>query len=328
MHTRYPPSASGSLGKRSRIGSQPRFGLCVKLPETIAAKESGLCTAGEQECPSVFVRDFNADRGQWVHANNRQRSKSGTEGQDQAAGGYRCKENRSREGGCLPLPEASPRRSNQTERSVAMTTRNAKRTTSQAKAGGFGRLLIAAVAGGALVLCAVFMLTGAIHAQDGNDNHGTNLRADLKGFAEVPSKSTPATGTFHATVSEDGSSIRYELSYSGLVADALFSHIHFGQKGVAGGIVVYLCSNVTTNPIPPFPTGIQPQSCPLRAGTITGTVMNADITTGASAQGISPGTGEFAKLIEAIRGGVAYVNVHSTTFPPGEIRGQIRVQEK
>jgi hypothetical protein len=146
----------------------------------------------------------------------------------------------------------------------------------------------------------------------------------LKGFAEVPSKSTPATGTFHATISEDGSSITYELTYSGLVADALFSHIHFGQKGVAGGIVVYLCTNVTTNPSPPFPNG-QPQPCPVRAGTITGTLTNADVTNGAGAQGISPGAGEFAKLIEAIRGGVAYVNVHSTTCPPGEIRGQIGV---
>lgn len=150
----------------------------------------------------------------------------------------------------------------------------------------------------------------------------------MKGFAEVPSKSTPATGRFDATISKDGSSITYELTYSGLVADALFSHIHFGQKGVAAAVVVYLCSNVTTNPAPPFPAGIQPQSCPLRAGTITGTLTNADITTGAAAQGISRGNGEFAKLIEAIRGGVVYVNVHSTTFPPGEIRGQIRVLDK
>jgi hypothetical protein len=38
-------------------------------------------------------------------------------------------------------------------------------------------------------------------------------------------------------------------------------------------------------------------------------------------QGITPG--EFDELLEAIRAGVAYVNVHTSTFPAGEIRGQL-----
>jgi hypothetical protein len=206
-----------------------------------------------------------------------------------------------------------------------MLAPNAKLIMSPAIAQKVRRLSATTIAAIALAVPGLLVLTGPLFAQHSSN---TSLRANLKGFAEVPSKSTPATGTFHATISEDGSSITYELSYSDLVADALFSHIHFAQKDVAGGIVVYLCSNVATNPNPPFPPGIQPQSCPLRAGTITGTLTNADVTTGAAAQGISPGTGEFAKLIEAIRGGVAYVNVHSTTFPPGEIRGQIRVLDK
>jgi hypothetical protein len=37
------------------------------------------------------------------------------------------------------------------------------------------------------------------------------------------------------------------------------------------------------------------------------------------------GAGEFAKVIAAIRGGVAYANVHTALSTGGEIRGQIRV---
>ena len=55
---------------------------------------------------------------------------------------------------------------------------------------------------------------------------------------------------------------------------------------------------------------------------MTGTVTAADVI-GPDGQGIAPG--EFSKVIEAIRSGVTYVNVHSMKFPPGEIRGQVRV---
>jgi hypothetical protein len=39
-------------------------------------------------------------------------------------------------------------------------------------------------------------------------------------------------------------------------------------------------------------------------------------------QGIAPG--EFEELLAAIRAGVAYANVHTSTFPGGELRGQLR----
>lgn len=50
---------------------------------------------------------------------------------------------------------------------------------------------------------------------------------------------------------------------------------------------------------------------------------------GPAAQGIdgTPETrtpAEFAEILKAIRAGLTYANVHSTKFPAGEIRGQIR----
>ncbi len=160
----------------------------------------------------------------------------------------------------------------------------------------------------AVVMCMAVLAIGV----NADDESLGKLRATLKGFNETPANSTPASGSFRATASED--SITFELTYSGLVADSLFAHIHLGQKNVAGGVMIFFCDNST----PPH----SPRTCPARAGTVTGTVTAADVI-GPNGQGIAPG--EFSKVLEAIRSGVTYVNVHSTKFPAGEIRGQVRV---
>jgi hypothetical protein len=89
----------------------------------------------------------------------------------------------------------------------------------------------------------------------------------------------------------------------------LFAHIHFGQKNVSGGVAAFLCGG-----------GSKPAACPAREGTVTGTIVAADVV-GPSNQGIA--AGEFAELVRAIRAGKTYANVHSSKFPGGEIRGQI-----
>jgi hypothetical protein len=42
---------------------------------------------------------------------------------------------------------------------------------------------------------------------------------------------------------------------------------------------------------------------------------------GPAGQGVA--AGEFAEVLQAIRAGAAYANVHTTNFPAGEIRGQV-----
>jgi CHRD domain len=147
-----------------------------------------------------------------------------------------------------------------------------------------------------------------------DDDSGRRLRATLKGFNETPANSTSASGSFRAIISDDQTSITFELNYSDLVADSLFAHIHLGQKNVAGGVMIFFCDNSTPSH--------SPRTCPTRGGTVTGTVTAEDVV-GPDGQGIAPG--DFSKVIEAIRTGVTYVNVHSTKFPTGEIRGQVRV---
>ena len=109
--------------------------------------------------------------------------------------------------------------------------------------------------------------------------------------------------------------LRYELSYRDLETDVTQAHIHFGNEGQAGPIVIFLCSNLGNGPA-------GTQACPAAPATITGTITAADIGGGAAGQGIA--AGEFDEMVRAIRHGATYVNVHSTGRPTGEIRAQVK----
>ena len=147
-----------------------------------------------------------------------------------------------------------------------------------------------------------------------------SIKEFLIGYEEVPSVSTVANGAFNADISADETQITYSLTYSALEGDVQQAHIHLGQRGVNGGISVFLCSNLGNGPA-------GTQACPPPPATITGTITAADVspnipaTLAARNQGLD--TGEFDELLTAIRAGKTYVNVHSTKFPGGEIRSQI-----
>ena len=143
-------------------------------------------------------------------------------------------------------------------------------------------------------------------------SYAQSIAIPLRGFEEVPSISSPAQGMFSARI--DNGAIAYRLSYEGLQGDVRQAHIHVGQRGVNGGVSVFLCQT----PVNPDPTGLAP-TCPA-SGEVAGLLLPANII-GPSGQGIT--AGEFAEFVAAIRKGVTYVNVHSSLFPGGEIRGQL-----
>ena len=141
-----------------------------------------------------------------------------------------------------------------------------------------------------------------------------DARANLKGFQEVPSVSTDASGKFRVKLTRNGDAMKFKLHYSGIDTFVRFAHIHFAERHVNGGILVWLCDNTGNSPTPV-------DLCPQGAGKVEGVIM-ADGVSGAPAQGIGPG--EFSKVVDAINAGAAYINVHSDAFPGGELRGQIR----
>lgn len=143
--------------------------------------------------------------------------------------------------------------------------------------------------------------------------HAQTTETRLTGLEEVPAVSTGGTGSFRAEIDEAAGTVSYELTYDGIEGDVQQAHIHFGQPAVNGGISVFLCSNLA-GPPPGTP------GCPTPGGTVSGTFQVGDVI-GPEAQGIAPG--ELNELIAAIRAGAAYVNVHSSLVPTGEIRGQL-----
>ncbi len=150
---------------------------------------------------------------------------------------------------------------------------------------------------------------------------GKDFETDLNGFEEVPSVSTIAGAEVRAEVNRAGTELRYRLTYRNLEGAVQQAHIHLGQEGVNGGIVVFLCSNLGNGPAG------TPLCPPENPGTVSGTLDASDVSTApaptsnaAIAQGIA--SGEFAELIRAMRAGVTYANVHSSKFTGGEVRGQ------
>jgi hypothetical protein len=158
-------------------------------------------------------------------------------------------------------------------------------------------------------------LSALLLATSASAANGPTFRASLTGYQEVPSVSSRADGEFAARLAADGRSVEYTLAYAGLQADVVMAHIHFAQKSVNGPIIVWLCGTAAQ----PGPTGTA--TCPGRSGVVHGVFTSDNVLASPTTQQLA--AGELSELVDAMRAGVAYVNVHSTVSPGGEIRGQI-----
>ncbi len=169
-------------------------------------------------------------------------------------------------------------------------------------------------------LAAALAAWGGFAMADGGSN-GAAVGARLNGFQEVPVVSTTGSGEFKARINAQTQEIEYEFSYADMQAPVLQAHIHLGQRGVNGGIMVWLCQT-TTNPAPASVAAITPV-CASPSFSSSGIITAASIVGPGGAQQL--GAGELTELVAALRAGVAYANVHTTASPGGEIRGQIRL---
>ena len=160
-----------------------------------------------------------------------------------------------------------------------------------------------------LVVGGVFL--AAMGAYAGGDGGNSNsFKGRLSGNQEVPAVSTTGEGEFRARLRDNPQRLDYSLSYNGLEGTTtLAAHIHIGQMTANGGVSAFLCGGAGKPPCPP--TG----------GTVEGSITAADVI-GPAGQGVA--AGEFAELIEMMREGDTYANVHTNKHPGGEIRGQIK----
>jgi CHRD domain len=150
------------------------------------------------------------------------------------------------------------------------------------------------------------------------------ISAKLSGNQEVPVVATVATGEFRGFINRDEQSIDYELTYSGLQGSTTTqAHIHVAQRSVNGGIVFWFCQSASN----PGPAGTP--DCTNGSGTFTGTITAASIVAiGGGNVGQQIGAEQLAKVIDAIRAGNAYANVHTDLSTSGEIRGQVRAARR
>lgn len=133
--------------------------------------------------------------------------------------------------------------------------------------------------------------------------------ATLTGFQEVPAVLTDGSGYFRARINRNNT-VDFVLKVDNLSGIFAASHIHFAQKGVNGGIMVTLCGGPPTAVVP---------SC---NNEIRGTINADNVGIGAAAQGVA--AGDIQAFIKALRSGKTYINVHTSAFPPGELRGRVR----
>jgi CHRD domain len=154
-----------------------------------------------------------------------------------------------------------------------------------------------------LVLAAAWMglTAGSAQAQT------FTLTAQLTGGNETPAAiNTGAFGTATVTVNMNARTVTYRVEVFNLPSGVTASHIHVGAAGTGGPVVV--------NFAPPVPASNDFE--------FSGTVKDSEFLLRPD-QGIrSPDD-----MFQAIIGGNAYVNVHSSVNPGGEIRGQLVLKQ-
>jgi hypothetical protein len=164
-----------------------------------------------------------------------------------------------------------------------------------------------------LVSAVVLAGVGMTASADFRDRD-TDLRARLRGLNENLPNTSKGTGELRAEISADETTITFTLTFDGLTANPVQSHIHFGKTQENGGVMVFFCGG-----------GGKPACPAATSGTVTGSISAADIV-GPAAQGLPAApAGQFADVVRAIKTGNSYANIHTATFPAGEIRGQIFV---
>jgi hypothetical protein len=151
--------------------------------------------------------------------------------------------------------------------------------------------------------------------------HSEEFHAVFSGFNEVGALNaqsgaifSPGRATLELQLNRTDQTLSFTLKFSGLSAPVTQSHIHFGKVHMAGGVMVFFCSNLAS-----APPGTQP--CPAGGGTVTGTLSAANVL-GPATQGVP--AGDFQAIVDALQSDTAYANIHTTAFPAGEIRGEIR----
>jgi hypothetical protein len=139
-----------------------------------------------------------------------------------------------------------------------------------------------------------------------------NTLVSLTGPKENPANTSPGLGSAEVTLDTTAHTLRVNVTFTGLTAGTTASHLHCcvappGNAGVA----------TTTPSFVGFPLGVTAGSMDRTYDTTQASSWN---TAFINANGGTPLSAETA-LANGILAGQVYLNIHTTAFPGGEIRG-------
>lgn len=161
------------------------------------------------------------------------------------------------------------------------------------------------------LLVAVFMFSAVARADQ------IAFTATLTGSQEVPPTGSAGIGSALVTLDTVTNLLTVNVSFAGLGSPTIASHIHCCAPP---GTTAIVATAVPT--FPGFPLGVTTGTYLMtfdltNASTYNPAFITANGGTVASAQ---------AAFIAGLNSGLAYLNIHTTQFPTGEIRGQLGPQ--
>lgn len=147
-----------------------------------------------------------------------------------------------------------------------------------------------------------------------------SYRTSLSGANEEPPNASPGSGSAIVTVNDVLRTMRVQIEFQDLTGTTTASHVHCCTLNPFSGVVGVATQLPTFSG---FPLGVTSGVYDATFDLTSASTFNPAFI---SANGGTVAGAELA-LLSGLASGRAYVNLHTTVYPPGEIRGFLRVPE-
>ena len=140
------------------------------------------------------------------------------------------------------------------------------------------------------------------------------FHANLSGANEAPPNASPGTGFVNVSLDTMAHTLQIDISFSGLLGTTTASHIHCCTA-------VPFTANVGVSTALPsfvgFPDGVTRGT----HNSVYDTTLNSSFSAAFIANNGGTALGAETALLNGMNAGRAYLNIHTTAFAGGEIRG-------
>ena len=163
------------------------------------------------------------------------------------------------------------------------------------------------------IIVAFLAISGPVYGDsDHRDQGSLKFKANLSGAQEVTNPPggvvTDAEGMIRAKFDKALTKVEVRLKVEDSAGVFTRAHFHCARAGQNGPIAFGL---------------VDPGPLVFDGGKVEGVLMNADFSGADCVPSIGRPVNNIAALAFAMKDGLIYINVHSTAFPPGEVRGQM-----